>query len=109
MSGYTWQKAGGPVADWPGISLVKNVLSGELVRGTWFDRTAEHRDKLRRKEVELRRHVTEETVELSQPPLLASPQPGDVSNSSRGWSRRSACRPLDRLGSPPIHRPAAGQ
>jgi hypothetical protein len=38
------------------------------VRGTWFDRTAEHRAKLRGEAFESRRHTTEETVELSQLP-----------------------------------------
>ncbi|HEX5716801.1 MAG TPA: transposase, partial [Thermoanaerobaculia bacterium] len=56
------------VNDWPGISLVKNVLSGEPVRGAWFDRTAEHRAKLRGEDFEPRRYATEETVELSQLP-----------------------------------------
>ena len=56
------------VEDWPGISLVKNVLSGKPVRGTWFDRTEEHRAKLRGEDVEPRRHATEEIVELSQLP-----------------------------------------
>src|SRR5215207_5790135 len=56
------------VEDWPGISLVKNVLSGKPVRGTWFNRTAEHRAKLRGEDFEPRRHATEETVELSQLP-----------------------------------------
>ncbi|MEA2560111.1 MAG: REP-associated tyrosine transposase [Acidobacteriota bacterium] len=56
------------VEDWPGISLVKNVLSGKPARGTWFDRTAEHRAKLRGEDFEPRRYATEETVELSQLP-----------------------------------------
>jgi REP element-mobilizing transposase RayT len=56
------------VEDWPGISLVKNLLSGEPVRGTWFDRTAEHQAKLRREDFEPRRHAAEETIELSQLP-----------------------------------------
>jgi len=56
------------VEDWPGISLVKSVLSGEPVRGTWFDRTAEYRAKLRGEDFEPRRYATEETVVLSQLP-----------------------------------------
>ena len=56
------------VEDWPGISLVKSILSGEPVRGTWFDRTAEHRAKLRGEDFESRKYATEETVELSQLP-----------------------------------------
>ena len=56
------------VEDWPGISLVKSVLSGEPVRGTWFDRTAEYRARLRGEDFEPRRYATEETVVLSQLP-----------------------------------------
>ena len=56
------------VEDWPGISLVKNVLSGGLVRGAWFNRTAEHQAKLRREDFEPRKYATEEAVELSRLP-----------------------------------------
>ncbi|HVG10332.1 MAG TPA: transposase [Thermoanaerobaculia bacterium] len=56
------------VEDWPGISLVKSVLSGEPVRGTWFNRTTEHRAKLRGEDFDPRRYATEETVVLSQLP-----------------------------------------
>ena len=38
------------------------------MRGTWFNRTAEHRDRLRGKDVEPRRHATEEMAEISQIP-----------------------------------------
>jgi len=56
------------VEDWPGISLVKSVLSGEPVRGTWFNRTEEHKARLRGEDFEPRRYATEETVVLSQLP-----------------------------------------
>ena len=56
------------VEDWPGISLVKSMLSGEPARGTWFNRTAEYRAELRGEDFEPRRYATEETVELSQLP-----------------------------------------
>jgi len=56
------------VEDWPGVSLVKSVLSGEPVRGTWFNRTAEYRARLRGEDFEPRRYATEETVVLSQLP-----------------------------------------
>ena len=56
------------VEDWPGINLVTSVLGGKPVRGTWFDRTAEHRAKLRGEDVEPRRYATEEAVVLSQLP-----------------------------------------
>jgi REP element-mobilizing transposase RayT len=58
----------GRVEDWPGISLVKSVLSGEPIRGTWFNRTAEYRARLRGEDFEPRRYATEETVVLSQLP-----------------------------------------
>ncbi|HEX5719607.1 MAG TPA: transposase [Thermoanaerobaculia bacterium] len=58
----------GRVEDWPGISLMKSVLSGEPVRGTWFNHTAEYRARLRGEDFEPRRYATEETVVLSQLP-----------------------------------------
>ena len=44
------------------------MLSGEPVRGNWYDRTAEYRAKLRGEAFEPRRYATEETVVLSQLP-----------------------------------------
>ena len=60
----------GRVEDWPGINLVRNVLSGQPVRGTWFDRTEEHKAKLRREDFGPRQYATEETVELSPLPCF---------------------------------------
>jgi hypothetical protein len=57
------------VEDWPGISLVRSVLSGDPVRGTWFNRTAEHRARLRGEDFEPRRYRTEETVERLRLPF----------------------------------------
>ncbi|HWM91529.1 MAG TPA: transposase, partial [Thermoanaerobaculia bacterium] len=34
------------VEEWPGISMVKAVLYGEPIRGTWFNRTEEYRARL---------------------------------------------------------------
>jgi REP element-mobilizing transposase RayT len=56
------------VEDWPGISLVKSVLSGEPVLGTWFNHTEEHKARLRGEDFEPRRYATEEVVTLSQLP-----------------------------------------
>ena len=64
------------VEDWPGISLVKSVLTGEPVRGTWFSRTAEYRARLRGEDFEPRRYATEETVVLSQLPCWRHLSPG---------------------------------
>ena len=56
------------VEDWLGISLVKSLLTGGPVRGTWFSRTAEYRARLRGVDFEPRRYASEETVVLSQLP-----------------------------------------
>jgi REP element-mobilizing transposase RayT len=56
------------VEDWPGISLVKSALNGEPILGTWFDRTEEHKARLRREDFGPRRYATEETVVLSHLP-----------------------------------------
>jgi hypothetical protein len=56
------------VEDWPGISLVKSMLNGEPIRGSWFDRTEEHKARLRGEDFEHLRYATEETVVLSQLP-----------------------------------------
>ena len=56
------------VEDWPGISLVKAMLGCEPVRGAWFNRTEEHKARLRGEDFEPRRYATEETVVLSQLP-----------------------------------------
>ncbi|HWM90395.1 MAG TPA: transposase [Thermoanaerobaculia bacterium] len=54
--------------EWPGISMVKAVLYGKPVRGTWFDRTQEYRARLRGEDFEPRRYASEETVVLTQLP-----------------------------------------
>ncbi|MFL6198410.1 MAG: transposase, partial [Thermoanaerobaculia bacterium] len=58
------------VEEWPGISMLKAVLDGEPIRGTWFNRTLEYRARLRRKEKdsEHERFPSDETVTLSQLP-----------------------------------------
>jgi len=56
------------VDEWPGINMIKAVLDGEPIRGTWFDRTQEYRARLRRKPFEPRSFASEETVVLSQLP-----------------------------------------
>ena len=58
------------VEEWPGISMLKAVLEGEPIRGTWFNRTQEYRARLRRRKKgsEPERFPSEETVTLSQLP-----------------------------------------
>ena len=60
------------VEDWPGISLAKNILNSKPVRGTWFNRTAEHRAKLRGEDFEPRPCDGRDRRALPAP-LLASP------------------------------------
>ena len=56
------------VTDWPGIHMLKAVLDGEPIRGTWFNRRKEYRAELQGKEIDPRLFEEEETVELSQLP-----------------------------------------
>ncbi len=58
------------VEEWPGISMVKAVLEGKPIRGTWFNRTQEYRARLRKnkKDSEPERFPSEEIVTLSQLP-----------------------------------------
>jgi hypothetical protein len=42
--------------------LAGSPLSGEPIRGTWFNRTAKYRARLRGEDFEPRRYATEETV-----------------------------------------------
>ena len=58
------------VEEWPGISMLKAVLEGEPIRGTWFNRTQEYRARLRKtnKDSEPESFPSEETVALSQLP-----------------------------------------
>jgi REP element-mobilizing transposase RayT len=57
------------VEEWPGISMIKAVLDGEPIRGTWVDRTKKYRARLRKKKSsEAESFSSEETVVLSQLP-----------------------------------------
>ena len=57
------------VDEWPGISMIKAVLDGEPIRGTWFNRTQEYRAKLqKKKDFDPRSSASEEIVVLSQLP-----------------------------------------
>ena len=58
------------VEEWPGISMLKAVLEGKPIRGTWFNRTQEYRARLRRKKKDSEPECfpSEEIVTLSQLP-----------------------------------------
>lgn len=57
--------------DWPGVHSVRETLSGEPIRGVWFNRTAEYDARTRGESFDRLRYVTEETFELSPLPCLA--------------------------------------
>ncbi|MFL6203363.1 MAG: transposase [Thermoanaerobaculia bacterium] len=56
--------------EWPGISMIRAVLQGGPIRGTWFNRTQAYRSRLLRKnkDSEPESFPSEETVVLSQLP-----------------------------------------
>jgi REP element-mobilizing transposase RayT len=57
------------VEEWPGISMLKAVLEGEPIRGTWLNRTRAYRERLsKKKDLDPRSFAEEETVEISQLP-----------------------------------------
>ena len=58
------------VEEWPGIGMLKAVLEGKPIRGTWFNRTQEYRARLRRKKKAFESELfpSEETVTLSHLP-----------------------------------------
>ena len=56
------------IKDWPGIHMLKAVLDGKPIRGTWFNRTKENRAQRQGKDSDPRLFEEEETVTLSQLP-----------------------------------------
>jgi putative transposase len=54
--------------DWPGVSCVRALTSGEELRGTWYDRTAEYRARRRGEAVAPGRFASTYRVHLSPLP-----------------------------------------
>ncbi len=54
--------------DWPGVHMVRAVLDGEALTGTWFDRTKEYGARLRGESFTRYEHTEQETVVLSHLP-----------------------------------------
>jgi putative transposase len=54
--------------EWPGAHCVRNLLDGEPIEGTWFDRTQESSARIRGKTIHARQFATSETVILSPLP-----------------------------------------
>jgi REP element-mobilizing transposase RayT len=57
--------------DWPGIHSVREILAGEPVRGTWFNRTQEYSARNRREDFGRLQYATEEVLELTTLPCWA--------------------------------------
>ena len=58
--------------DWPGVQRVHALLEGTTLEGTWFDRTAEYRARLRGDDVRPRDYAEPERIELSPLPCWAA-------------------------------------
>jgi len=93
--------------DWPGATCLRALLTGELVRGLWRDRTAECRARERGARVEVSDFLVEETLALSPLPCweeLSSEESQElvremVRQISRETARRirsAGIRPLGR-------------
>jgi hypothetical protein len=57
--------------DWPGIHSVREILTGEPIRGLWFDRTKEYAARNRGEDFGRLRYATEEAFELTPLPCWA--------------------------------------
>lgn len=64
LSNGTKEGLVGRPADWPGVSCLKALLTGEPDEGTWHDRTAEYNARRRGERVEAGRFATRYRVEL---------------------------------------------
>jgi len=59
----------GRLREWPGLHCVRQIVDGEPLAGTWFDRTQEHAARRRRGEdPDPLRYTTSETVTFSPLP-----------------------------------------
>ena len=54
--------------DWPGVHCITALLTGQPIKGTWFDRTKEWEARLRGEEFGARQFATTEIVTLSPLP-----------------------------------------
>ena len=54
--------------EWPGVHCARALITGELVEGTWFNRSLEYNASLRREAYEARKYATTEVVHLSPLP-----------------------------------------
>jgi hypothetical protein len=61
--------------DWPGVSSVHALTAGRILRGTWYDRTAQHQARLRGEIVAPGRFSSQYEVRLSNLPCWGSFSP----------------------------------
>jgi REP element-mobilizing transposase RayT len=66
------------VREWPGAHCVRNLLDGEPIVGTWFDRTKEYSARNRGKTISPRQFATQEPVTLSPLPCWDDLSPEQV-------------------------------
>jgi hypothetical protein len=64
-------------SDWPGVHSVREILSGEPIRGLWFNRTQESAARKRGEDFDRLKYATEETFELTPLPCWAHLTPED--------------------------------
>jgi hypothetical protein len=59
------------VRDWPGVSCVQALTTGETVKGYWFDQTQEYAARRRGEDFDRYRYANEEELTLSPLPCWA--------------------------------------
>jgi hypothetical protein len=65
-------------SEWPGAHCVRNLLNGEPIEGTWFDRTQEYSARNRGKMINPRQFAMPETVTLSSLPCWKHLSPEQI-------------------------------
>ena len=79
--------------DWPGVHAVSALLSGESLKGTWYNRSLEHAARVRADKADPECFAEQEVLSLV--PLRAGRtcRPKRIGRGSRAWSRRSKPTP----------------
>ena len=108
------------VRDWPGLHCVRQIVDGEPLTGTWYDRTQEYTARrLRGENPDSLQFTTRETVTLSPLPCWKHLSPeayrqrvtnlaAEIDDEAAATRKRTGAKPLGRatiLAQDPVSRP----
>jgi hypothetical protein len=110
----------GHLRDWPGLHCIRQIVDGEPLTGTWYDRTQEYiARRLRGEDPDPSRFTTRETVTLSPLPCWKHLSPEayrqrvaklaqEIEEEAAETRKRTGVQPLGRktiLAQDPVSRP----